>query len=244
MDITMQITAWLWQSVVRSSNFPFEMDELSAVWYSGFQWNYTAQTQRQTKAAVAVIVLILCGFLMLVIGFVEENSQMRTGGFTMFGVGFLILVCLCCLSYLKDRWSQEGRTRRNESPLTGRVERDAECFELILNDRRSINDEANTSASRWDISSLLSRILGSPPTYEEVATNADFRDTTTRTSLPPPPYYTADVSEGDVDEISPPSYESSQRLEASQLSRTAVSGLRPYSLGAGCYNERQWKLKS
>lgn len=223
---------------MRASKFLFEMEELSAVWYTGFQWNDLTQTHRQTKAAVAVIVLILCGFLILVIGFVEENLQMKTGGFTMFGLGVVILVCLCCLSYLKDRWSRDGRTRRNESPLSGRAESDAECYELIL-DRGRPNDEANTSASTRDISILLSRIFGSPPTYEEVATNVDFRDTTTRTSLPPPPYY-RDVSEGDltVNEQSPPSYESSQRIEATQLSRSAVSGLRSYPLGEGCFNER------
>lgn len=199
------------------------MDELSAVWYSGFQWNHNnTPTYHQTKVAVAIIVLILCGFLLLVVGFVEENSQMRTGGFTMFGLGFLILVCLCSFSYFKKRSSREGAMQRNESSLTERLE-SVECYELILSDhrtsdRRRLFSEGNTSASRWDISFLLSRILGSPPTYEEVITDTDFSDVTASVSCAPPPYH-ADISGHNYEdvEVSPPSYESSEGVEASQV---------------------------
>lgn len=191
------------------------MDELSAVWYSGFHWNVQTQDYRQTKAAVAVVVLNLCGFVMVVVGFTENNSQMRTGGFTMFGLGLLTLVCLCFVSYFKQMRSSRGAMQRNQTSMTESAER----IEFFLSGRRNFSNSMNNdiqrpnlSTSRFDINFLLSRVLGSPPTYEEVTTNADFEDTATGTDCAPPPYYT-DLSDDEGLSVngntSPPPYESS-----------------------------------
>lgn len=190
------------------------MDELSAVWYSGFHWNLTTQSYRQTKGVLVAVLLIVFGFLMAVVALIKDNLQMRTGGFTMFGLGLLTLVCLCCSSYFKQRSSQGAPQRNRETSVT----QSAEYFELILRERDSFNtndmQRTSLSTSRRDINFLLSRILGSPPTYEEVTRNADYYDATTGVACAPPPYYT-DLSDDDGEGVyvdgnaPPPSYERS-----------------------------------
>ena len=190
------------------------MDELSAVWYSGFHWNLTTQSYRQTKTVLVAVLLILFGFIMTVVALIKGNLQMRTGGFTMFGLGLLTLVCLCCASYFKKRSSQGALQRNAETSVT----QSAEYCELILRERETFNSNDmqrnGLSTSRRDINFLLSRILGSPPTYEEVTRNDDYYDVTTGEACAPPPYYT-DLSDDDGEgayvggNALPPSYECS-----------------------------------
>lgn len=188
------------------------MDELSVVWYSGYQGNVTIQSSRQ-KVAFVVAILILCGFFMVVVGLIEENLHIRTGGLTLCGFGFMTAVCFFCVPYFREVSSQ-GAMQRNETSLTPSVE----CMELILREQTSAgNDDlqrSNLSTSRRDITFLLSRILGSPPSYEEVTMN-DSNDTTMTVACAPPPCYT-DLSQNDdagkgvsVDgNVLPPTYES------------------------------------
>jgi len=195
----------------------YNMDELSVVWYSGYHGNVTIQSSRQ-KVAFVVAILILCGFFMVVVGLIEENLHIRTGGLTLCGFGFITAVCFFCVPYFRGVSSQ-GAMQRNETSLTPSLP-SVECIELILREQTIAsagNDDlqrSDLSTSRRDITFLLSRILGSPPSYEEVTMN-DSNDTTMTVACAPPPYYT-DLSQNDdagegvsVDgNVLPPSYES------------------------------------
>lgn len=190
------------------------MQGMSTAWYSAFQGSSSAQSSRQ-KAAILVAVLIFCGFFMVVVGLIEDNLHIRTGGFTICGFGLMAAVCFFCAQYFKKRSRSQSAMRGDESSLTHRVE----YIEMILREGQSpdtSNLQHNLSSSRRDINFLLSRILGTLPSYEDVTTN-DYDEP--RLARAPPPYYTADFTENDDGStgaytpsdgnVPPPSYESS-----------------------------------
>lgn len=181
------------------------MEELSEVWFSGYHRRAVTHPSRQLKAAIAIAVLILCGILMVVVGVTNDSSHMRTGGYTMCCFGLIAALCLLCVRYFKRKSSAlESTTQGNESPLT----RSVEFIELLLREGQNEPSETQAiglSSSRRELNFLLTRILGYPPSYEEVTTS-DNNDTRTQAQCEPPPCYTDEEMEADVNS-SPPSYE-------------------------------------
>ena len=187
-----------------------KMDELSEVWYSGYHRRPIAHPSRQLKTAIAITVLILCGLVMVVIGVTTDTLQMKTGGYTMCTFGLIAAICLFWWRYFKRKANASQRTMQtHESSLTHSVE----FIELILRERQGGNNSEtqtnNLTPSRREINFLLTRMIGYPPSYEEVTTNDDINDVTTQTQCPPPPCYT----DGDTVDMnaSPPSYETVAR---------------------------------
>lgn len=182
-----------------------QMQELSEVWYHGYHRRSLIGSSRLYKTAVAIVVFILCGILMVVVGVTNNSSHMKTGGYTMCCFGLLAGLCFIGIRYIKKRASGlENTTEGNESPLT----RSVEYIELLLREGQMDNSEAQTrglSTSRRELNFLLTRILGYPPSYEEVTTN-DTHDTRTQAQCDPPPCYTDDEMLADAN-LSPPSYE-------------------------------------
>ena len=177
------------------------MDELSEVWYSGYHRRPITHTSCQLKTAIAITVLILCGLSMVVIGVTADSLQMKTGGYTMCSFGLMAAICLFWWRYFKRRTNaSEGAMRINQ--LQSSTTHSVELIELILRERETNNDE-----SRREINFLLTRMIGHPPSYEEVTTNDDTIDATTQTQCLPPPCYTDEEQETDASP-SPPSYES------------------------------------
>lgn len=187
------------------------MDELSEVWYSGYHRRPITHPSRQLKTAIAITVLILCGLVMVVIGVKTNSLQMKRGGYTMCAFGLIAAICLFWWRHFRRKANASQRTMQgHESSLTHSVE----FIELILRERQSSNNSEtqtnNLTSSRRDINFLLTRMIGYPPSYEEVTTNDDINDVTTQAQCPPPPCYTDEDIEGDVN-LSPPSYESVAR---------------------------------
>lgn len=185
------------------------MDELSEVWYSGYHRRLITHSSCQLKAAFAITVLILCGLSLVVIGVTADSLQMKTGGYTMCTFGVMAAICLFWWRYFKRRaHASEGAMRINE--LQSSTTQSVELIELILRERQSNNDESQTgnlSSSRREINFLLTRMIGHPPSYEEVTTNDDTIDATTQTQCVAPPCYTDEEQETDANSC-PPSYES------------------------------------
>jgi len=120
-------------------------------------------------------------------------------------------ICLFWWRYFKRRAiASEGALRINE--LQSSTTQSVELIDLILRDRQNNrNDESqtgNVSPSRREINFLLARMIGHPPSYEEVTTNEDTNDATTRTQCGAPPCYTDEEQETDATDPHPPSYES------------------------------------
>ena len=96
------------------------------------------------------------------------------------------------------------RVKELQSSTTQSVE----LMELILRERQSDESQTgNLSSSRREINFLLTRMIGHPPSYEEVTTNDDTIDATTQTQCTAPPCYTDEEQETDTNPY-PPSYES------------------------------------
>lgn len=185
------------------------MDELSEVWYSGYQRRLITHSSCQLKTAIAITVLILGGLSLVVIGVTADSLQMKTGGYTMCTFGLMAAICLFWWRYFKRRTqAPEGVMRINE--LQSSTTQSVELIELILRQRQSDNGESQTgnlSSSRREINFLLTRMIGRPPSYEEVTTNDDTIDATTQTLCVAPPCYTDEEQETDTNPY-PPSYES------------------------------------
>ncbi|KAJ7360587.1 hypothetical protein OS493_015695 [Desmophyllum pertusum] len=93
--------------------------------------------------------------------------------------------------------------QRHDSSLTHSVE----LIELMLGERQTDEPQnSNLSASRREVNFLLARMIGYPPSYEEVATS-DTNDARTQAHSSPPPCYTDEEMAEDANN-SPPSYES------------------------------------
>ncbi|XP_078368526.1 uncharacterized protein LOC144652386 [Oculina patagonica] len=188
------------------------MDELSEVWYSGYHRRPITHSSRQLKTAIAITVLILCGLVMVVIGVTTNSLQMKTGGYTMCAFGLIAAICLFWWRHFKRKATNASQRsmQRNESSLTHSVE----FIELILRERHSSNNSEtqtnNLTSSRREINFLLTRMIGYPPPYEEVTTNDDINEVTTQAQCPPPPCYTDEDTDVDVN-LFPPSYESVAR---------------------------------
>ena len=170
------------------------MDELSEVWYSGYHRRLITHSSCQLKAAIAITVLILCGISLVVIGVTADSLQMKTGGYTMCTFGVMAAICLFWWRYFKRRVHvSEGAMRINE--LQSSTTQSVQLIELILREQQSNNDEShngNLSSSRREINFLLKRMIGHPPSYEEVTTNDDTIDTATQTQCVAPPCYTGE----------------------------------------------------
>ena len=125
--------------------------------------------------------------------------------------GLMAAICLFWWRYFKRRAiASEGTIQINE--LQSSTTQSVELIDLILRDRQNNDDESqtgNVSSSRREINFLMARLIGHPPSYEEVTTNDDTNDTTTytQTQCVAPPCYTDDEQETDTNP-SPPSYES------------------------------------
>lgn len=184
------------------------MDELSAVWFSGYHRRPVTHSSRQLKTAIAITVLILCGLLMVVIGVTTSSLQMKTGGYTMCAFGLIAAICLFWWRYFKRK---ENASQRAMQAHEGSLTHSVEFIDLILRERQSNSSETQTNnltASRREINLLWTRMLGYPPSYEEVTTSDDINDITTQAQrCPPPPCYIEEDTEVEVIP-SPPSYES------------------------------------
>lgn len=184
------------------------MDELSAVWFSGYHRRPVTHSSRQLKTPIAITVLILCGLLMVVIGVTTGSLHMKTGGYTMCAFGLIAAICLFWWRYFKRK---ENSSQRAMQAHEGSLAHNVEFIELMLRERQSNSSETQTNnlmPSRRDINFLLTRMLGYPPSYEEVTTSDDINDVTTQAQCcPPPPCYTEEDIAVEVSP-SPPSYES------------------------------------
>lgn len=180
------------------------MDELSEVWYSGLHRRPITRSSHQLKTAIAITVLILCGLLMVIVGITLNSLHMKTGGYTMCSFGMIAAVCLFWLRYyFKRANASDGTMQRHDSSLTHSVE----LTELMLRERQTDEPQnSNLSASRREVNFLLARMIGYPPSYEEVATS-DANDARTQAHSSPPPCYTDEEMAEDANN-SPPSYES------------------------------------
>ena len=183
------------------------MDELSEVWYGGHHRRPITHSSCQLKTAIAITVLILGGLSLVIIGVTADSLQMKTGGYTMCTFGLMAAICLFWWRYFKLRRAQgsEGAMRINE--LQSSTTQSVELMELILRERQSDESQTgNLSSSRREINFLLTRMIGHPPSYEEVTTNDDTIDATTQTQCTAPPCYTDEEQETDTNP-DPPSYE-------------------------------------
>ena len=185
------------------------MDGLSEVWYSGYHRRPITHSSCQLKTAITITVLILGGLSLVIIGVTADSLQMKTGGYTMCTFGLMAAICLFWWRYFKRRvQASEGAMRINE--LQSSTTQSVELIELILRERQSDIDElqtGNVSSSKREINFLLTRVIGHPPSYEEVTTNNDTADATTQMQCTAPPCYTDEEHETDTNPY-PPSYES------------------------------------
>ena len=89
--------------------------------------------------------------------------------------GLMVAICLFWWRYFKRRAHvSEGAMRINE--LQSSTTQSVELIDLILRERQNNDDESltgNVSSSRREINFLLARMIGHPPSYEEVTTNDD-----------------------------------------------------------------------
>ena len=190
------------------------MEELSEVWFSGYHRRSVTHSSRQLKTAIAITVLIGCGVLMVVVGATTDSLNMKTGGYTMCTLGLIAAICLFWWRYFNRKASASQRTmQRHESSLTQSVE----FIELILRERQNNSSDTQTNnltSSRREINFVLTRMIGYPPSYEEVTTNDDINDAMTQAQCPPPPCYTDEDMVTDTIPA-PPSYEFSVARGAS-----------------------------